>query len=48
MGKVKELVTDIQEMISNTQKSFQEIADYFGVSVQMVYKVAEEMGEFDE
>lgn len=48
MAKMKELVMDIQEMIVNTQKNFQEIADYFGVSLQMVYEIAEDLGEFDE
>jgi predicted XRE-type DNA-binding protein len=48
MGKIKNIMMDIQDLIENTKLSFQEIAQQLGVTVDMVYEVAEDLGEFDE
>ena len=48
MGKMKEVVIEIQELIQNSKMDFDEIARYLDVPVQMVYQVAESMGEFDD
>jgi hypothetical protein len=48
MAKMKELVMDIEEMIRNSKMDFNEIANYFGVPIQMIYEIAENMGEYDD
>jgi Zn-dependent peptidase ImmA (M78 family) len=48
MGKMKEFVMEIQEMIRNSSMDFVEIANYFGVPVQVIYEIAEDMGEYDD
>lgn len=47
MARMKDLVMDIQEMIINTEKSFQEIAEYFNAPIEIVYDVAEDLDKFD-
>lgn len=48
MGKMKEFLIDVQEMILKTEKSYQEIADYFGLPLSTVMEIAEDLGEFDD
>ena len=48
MSKMSELFIEIQELIQNTQMSFQEIAEKLQIPLDMVYDVASELGEFDE
>lgn len=48
MGKLKDIIMNIQELIQNTTLTFQEIAERLGVTLDMVYDVAQELGEFDE
>lgn len=48
MGKLKDIFMDIQELIQNTTLTFQEIAERLDVTLDMVYDVAQELGEFDE
>ncbi len=48
MAAMKELFIEIQELIENTSMSFQEIAEKLDIPLDMVYDIADELGEFDE
>jgi predicted XRE-type DNA-binding protein len=48
MGMMKDIFFEIQELIETSQLSFQEISETVGVTLDMVYDVAQELGEFDE
>lgn len=48
MSKMSDLFIEIQELIQNTQMSFQEIAEQLQIPIDMVYDVAADLGEFDE
>ena len=43
-----ELLLEIQKMIQETDLSFPDIAQQLNISVDTVYDVAEDMGEFDD
>ena len=48
MSKMSDLFVEIQELIENTEMSFPEIAKSLDVPLEMVFDVADELGEFDE
>ena len=46
MGKMKDMIIDIEEMLKLGKYSYQEIADMFGIPVEAVAAVAK--FDFDE
>ena len=48
MAVMKDLYTDIVELLQTTDMTFREIALTLDISIEMVYNVAQDVGEFDE
>ena len=48
MSTMSELFIEVMELIENTQMSFQEISNALDIPLEMVFDVADELGEFDE
>lgn len=48
MGVMKDLYTEIVELLETTNMTFKEIALTLDIPIEMVYDVAQDVGEFDE